>query len=237
MNKIAYLTDAHIDEPFPISLGVNARKNWQRILDDVKSRGIDEIIFGGDMGESESNRWFFNSMIEFDLSVTLGNHDEFQEVKKHFMHFALEDYDELFYAFEKNGFKRIYLDSSAEAISMNQLQWLKKELDTELGIIIFIHHAIFPVATPIDQKHYLRGREAIQELLIDSGKEISIFCGHYHMDDVKKAGRISQYISPAASYQVIKSEETIKVTSEFFGYRIIKFDHGRIETEVISFDT
>jgi hypothetical protein len=49
--KIAYITDIHLDEQLPIDQGVDTRKNWEIILNDVSKKGIKEIIFGGDIGE------------------------------------------------------------------------------------------------------------------------------------------------------------------------------------------
>ncbi len=60
-NTIAYITDIHFDEQFPIEQGANPYKNWEIILNDIKSRGISEIIFGGDIGSSSAHFFFFNS--------------------------------------------------------------------------------------------------------------------------------------------------------------------------------
>ena len=59
--KIAYITDIHLDEKFPLDTGVDTRENWKIILNDISSRGINEIIFGGDIGEKTANKWFFES--------------------------------------------------------------------------------------------------------------------------------------------------------------------------------
>lgn len=236
MKQIAYITDAHIDESFPKTLGVDARANWSKILADIRGRQIDELVFGGDMGEPETNQWFFQSMGDFKLDVTLGNHDEYQTVMKYFNHHSYNGEKELFYAYDDEGFRRIYLDSSAEKISDSQYKWFSEQLKTELPILLFIHHAIFPVEAAIDRKHYLSGRETIQQLVINSGKKVHIFCGHYHLVHEQKIGEIRQYISPAVSYQVCKDEDPIQVTADFFGYRIIKMIDQEIETETVRFE-
>jgi len=235
MKNIAYITDIHIDEAFPRNLGVDARKNWEILLSDVKERGIKEIVFGGDMGEKETNQWFFESLNDFELSVTLGNHDEFSEVIKHFSHAALAGRDELFYSFHSDDFNWVYLDSSSESISQQQLSWLENTLQKGEDVLLFIHHCIFPVQSAIDQKHYLRNREKLQEILIKSELSITIFCGHYHMADEQQIGKIRQIITPAASYQVVKAASPIQVKGDAFGYRVIKLDGSDITTEVVSF--
>ena len=73
--RIAYITDIHLDEKFPIDLSVDSRSNLKTIINDIKVRGINKIIFGGDIGEASSNQWFFKSLSNFDLNIVLGNHD------------------------------------------------------------------------------------------------------------------------------------------------------------------
>src|SRR5688500_3357588 len=81
---IAYITDIHLDEAYLTDIGVDPRTNWQRLLDDVNARGISSIIFGGDIGEPAANAWFFDTLKDYNLQLTLGNHDTFLEVRKHF---------------------------------------------------------------------------------------------------------------------------------------------------------
>src|SRR5688572_27775032 len=99
MNQtIAYITDIHLDETYLTQIGVDPKANWQRILDDVKARGIHSIIFGGDIGEPSAHTWFFESLKEFNLQLALGNHDTFAKVSKHFK--REEWQDEAYYATE-----------------------------------------------------------------------------------------------------------------------------------------
>ncbi len=35
IKTIAYTSDIHLDEQYPIDLGVNSRKNWKIILNDI----------------------------------------------------------------------------------------------------------------------------------------------------------------------------------------------------------
>ncbi|MBK7884551.1 MAG: hypothetical protein IPJ81_12770 [Chitinophagaceae bacterium] len=42
---IAYITDIHLDEKFPMDNGVDARGNWNIILADINKRQIDEVVF------------------------------------------------------------------------------------------------------------------------------------------------------------------------------------------------
>ena len=69
--KFAYINDIHLDEQFPIDHGVDARKNWEIILNDVSKKGIREIIFGGDIGEKTVNKWFFESLQDYNFAINL----------------------------------------------------------------------------------------------------------------------------------------------------------------------
>ncbi|WP_299213954.1 metallophosphoesterase [uncultured Aquimarina sp.] len=235
IKKIAYITDIHIDEEFPKSVGVDARQNWETILKDVASRNINDIIYGGDIGEKSSNAWFFESLQNYQLSISLGNHDDFSEVIKHYKNDFPEDLKELSYCQEYDFFKFIFLDSSAEVISEKQLKWLQAELITQKKILLCIHHPILEIPAVIDKRFSLKGREKIQTLLQEIPNTITIFCGHYHMKDRRSDKNITQYITPAGSYQVEKDPDEIKVHSSTFGYRIIELDKDQMHTEVVLF--
>lgn len=231
--RIAFITDVHLDEDYPIKQGVNARKNWELILKDVASRGINDVVFGGDMGENDAYEWFFETLKSFDLKLILGNHDTFSEASKYYKNRFQGEHKELYYAFEDDYFKHIFLDSSSGEISKIQFLWFKEELNTDKKIIVFIHHPIIPVATLVDKKYYLLERAKIKNELLDRGNETYVFCGHYHMVDEIINKNIKQIISPAASYQMIKIPDEIQVTNETFGYRIIEINEDELKTSVV----
>ncbi len=235
IKKIAYITDVHVDEDFPKGIGVDARQNWKTILEDLSSRNIEEVIYGGDIGEKLSNSWFFESLENYKLSISLGNHDDFSEVKKYYTNNQCTEVDLLFYTKEDDFFKFIFLDSSAEVVDNTQLLWLKSELVTSKKILLFIHHPILSIPAIIDKKFALKGRQKIKDLLLNIDNNITIFSGHYHMEDYSNYRNISQYITPAASYQVEKNPKEIKVHNNSFGYRIIELQKDCVNTEVILF--
>ena len=233
MKKIAYTTDSHLDEQFPKEKGVDARQNWQRILDDVASKSINNIIFGGDIGEYTSNKWFFDSLADFKFNITLGNHDTFAEVIKHYKLASWVSTDELYYAFEDEFFKHIYLDSSTEKISATQFDWFKKALVTTKKILLFVHHPILKINTVVDERYPLKGREKIKSALHKIQNEITLFCGHCHTSDVRTEDNITQIMTTAASYQVEKNLEKIILNTEFFGYTIIEIERDKVNFEPI----
>lgn len=117
--RIAYITDTHLDERTIENLGVDTRNNWTLILKDVAARNADEIIFGGDIGEPEAYPWFFHSFEKYtsNLKITLGNHDTFSEVIKHYSVNTGKESKELYYSIEDEYLKYVFLDSSAHEVS------------------------------------------------------------------------------------------------------------------------
>jgi len=235
VRKIAYVTDLHIDEKFPIEQGVNARENWNMVLHDIKSKGIKDIVVGGDIGEKESNNWFFESLQSFNVNISLGNHDYYNEVIKYFNFENSIKRSELYYSRMAGNFKFIFLDSSSESISKKQFDWFKDELKTPYSIFIFIHHPILEVDAEVDKRFSLKERNLLKNELLSIENDITIFSGHYHFEDYTIVKNIKQYITPAVSYQVEKIAHEIKVHNRTFGYRIIEIDDMIINGSVILF--
>jgi len=234
--RIAYITDLHLDEQFVKDHGVDARHNWDIILRDVEGKKIDEIIFGGDIGAKDANAWFFSTLAKYPLSVTLGNHDAFEEAAKYFSKGIENPVNELYYASEDDHYKYIFLDTSKEIISQHQLDWLPGELDSAKHILLFVHHPVLSVDSEMDRVYPLKDREKLEILLLESKKRITIFCGHYHFEDCSQLENITQFITPSASIQVEKIIGEIRFNPNTFGYRIIELTNDDLNTELILFD-
>ena len=232
MERIAFITDLHLDEQSVIDKGVDARKNWKHILNDLTSRNIDQVILGGDLGEPESHTWLRDSLKDYKFNILLGNHDQFEEVSKHFDIHSFS-HTELYYSHEDDHIKYLFLDSSSASISNDQFLWFENELATDKNVVVFIHHPVLEIETPIDPIYPLNGREKINQALQQCKKNVLVFCGHYHMDDERKEGRITQYVTPAASFQITKNAPAIETDNSFFGYRIISIDKDNVNSEVI----
>ena len=235
MTKFAFITDLHLDEPFPIQLGANARQNLEIILNDVRDRQIDEIVLGGDLGENSSNQWLFSKLEGFKVSLVLGNHDELSSVSRYFDHREDPSQTALYYQTEDEHFRRIYMDSSASVISEEQIEWLKGTFTGPKPALLFIHHCIFPVASAIDQKHHLSNRKVLQDILLSSKVPVTIFSGHYHMDDVQEIESVTQILTPAVSYQVTKKAIPIATHIDSFGYRVVSIGTEGVSAELITF--
>lgn len=171
MKRIAYVTDLHLDETFPVQHNVDGKRNWTQLLADIKEKGITSLIVGGDIGEASSHSWFFNTLRPFSFQLTLGNHDSYSDVIKH-APLANAGSGQHYFSDEDETFKYLYLDSSAAVVSAQQLQWMGAELKTEKNVVLFIHHPVLPVDTKVDHKYPLQNRDEVRACLTESGREM-----------------------------------------------------------------
>jgi 3',5'-cyclic-AMP phosphodiesterase len=233
MTTIAYVSDIHLAEDFPKENGVNAQQNWERILADIWSRQITHIIFGGDIGSAAAHPYFFKSLETFQLQLVLGNHDTFEEVAKTHQNSLVASRHQWHYVNDDTPYKQIFLDTSTDSISASQLAWLQQQLVTDKSILLFMHHPVLEVDTPVDRMFPLKERAQVEEMMARLPNRVHIFCGHYHMDDVRQQGNIIQTITPAASYQIEKEAAEIKINTQTFGYRILTITDDDVTTELV----
>ena len=230
--KIAHITDLHLDEPYPLKNGVLTRKRFDNILKDIRCKNITHVVCTGDIGENKGIIYFFERLKTINLSITLGNHDKFDEVSKHYNKGADYDSKKIYRSVVKKYHKFIYLDSSEGIIDTKQFIWLKKELISLKPIIIFIHHPIIGLNLKVDEKGRLKNREEVISLLEKSFNEITIYCGHYHMESTLVYKNITQNITPAVSFQIEKNPNTIKINTTVFGYRIIEIENNNKSSKI-----
>ncbi|MEJ5089404.1 hypothetical protein GEO21_05055 [Sphingobacterium faecium] len=251
MKKIAFFTDTHLgQEAFITHEGLGSEKmtyrevedahkeNLRTVLNDIVEKGITEVVFGGDIGSKESNKYFFDIIREYDikLRIILGNHDSYSEVSKYFISDFIAHDQHMINVYEDDCFKYIYLDTSSNSIGDGQYTWFNKQLKTEKKIIIFSHHPVLEIATPIDHLGAaLNRRKDIEQALLQIENEVTIFCGHYHMEDEKSHKNILQYSTLACSYQIEKSVDTVIINEDIYGYRIITIENNDLNTALITF--
>ncbi|MBN8642935.1 MAG: metallophosphoesterase family protein [Flavobacteriales bacterium] len=233
MRRIAYITDVHLDEQFPIDNNVNPKQNLEIVLQDISKQGVNEIIFGGDIGEASSHIYFFDALKPFTFKLVLGNHDKFKNVKDHFI--IDKSKNELYYKVEDENYLYLFLDTSTDEISNSQLLWLQSELKINKKILVFIHHPILPINTPVDNQYPLKNREELKSILLHQKNNITVFCGHYHMNDEFELENIKQITTQSLSFQLVKNADKIQIDNLNFGYRIIEIHEDKIETHLINF--
>jgi Icc protein len=236
LKRIAHITDTHIDDPTALDRGIDPRNNLHAILEHIADIGIDEIVFTGDIGMPGTYNWVFEQLSRYSpaFKITLGNHDELPEALQHYSNTKSAGKDGLYYAHEDDVYKYIYMDSSAGEISDVQLQWLEAEATTLKKVILFIHHPILGFETGMDKTYPLQNRDSVNEILQQCKQEVTVFCGHYHMPDKRTDRKVTQYITPAVSFQVKKHSPVIDINVASFGYRIITLTSDSVKSTLVT---
>ncbi len=240
MIKIAHITDIHIEHQFPKQHGVDAMQNWEMLLADVKSRKVDLLVFGGDIGETSMFPYFFESLdrIGIPYHIVLGNHDKYEEVKVHLKTNSSLNENELFYTFHDDEHQFFVLDSSIGKLSNLQQDWFLSALgQSHLFPVVFVHHPLLAVPTRVDIDFPLLKRKSLVKKMAKSNHQIALFCGHYHTESHLSQNKINQFVTPSGAFQILQNTDTIQVDPHEFGYRIIQIDKGQIQTEIIKFYT
>ena len=234
MDKIAFITDLHTLENNVEKKGVDTVKNWKTVLSDLKSKGIEKIILGGDLVEKESLDMLFQDIQEFDYDFILGNHDSI----KHYKDFEpkTDGKDEYFFTSQIEGWNAIFLDTSSYKLNKKQQEILEVWLLKVAKPVVFIHHPVVNIGSWMDKEHPLKNRDEVEQLINGIGKNITLICGHYHQMHEKSTEFIRQIIAPAVSYQNPYSPHYQKDTSTF-GYLLLDFSQEKIGVEEIKFSS
>ncbi len=247
---LAFFTDTHLGQKLIAKSEIAGDKmgyeetprehehHLRLVLDDITQRGISKVVFGGDIGTAHSVGGFFERLhaYAFDVSLILGNHDTYGNVAPYYDMAGSTVAGKLCYSQQDPHVKRIFLDTSDNAVGDGQRKWLARELEGVRQAAIFLHHPILPLDTPVDRTGAaLRDRDEVRSLLIGMDCRISLFCGHYHMIDEAREVNIRQYVSPAISYQIVKQSEHLNADTGTFGYRILEMDEEEIKTQAVLF--
>ncbi|MFJ6321414.1 MULTISPECIES: metallophosphoesterase family protein [unclassified Rhizobium] len=245
---IAFLTDTHLGQRLVVNTEVAGGKmrydsepeqhedRLRLVLDDISRRGIADIVFGGDIGTAQSVSGFFEILkgYDFNTSVILGNHDTYDDIKRYWFAGDGAVNGKLCYSYADRHLKRIFLDTSDNMLGDSQHAWLQRELDGAHSAVIFVHHPILAVHTPVDRSGAaLRDRDKVRSLLSGVDCDVTIISGHYHMVDETRDANIRQFVSPAVSYQIVKQSGELHADVEAFGYRIIEIEDARIDTQAV----
>lgn len=225
--KIAFLTDTHLDESAPRRHGVNTRKNLQQVAAAIADEKPDLVVFGGDMGTTASHSYFRQQLTDFPLKIIAGNHDNPQALVRNFD-------TELFYALDHPEAKLIFLDSS-DTLPMLQLEFLQTSLAPGPNLV-FIHHPILPVPSVVDHKYPLDNRNAVQDILVRHKYPVFVFCGHNHCIHESSYQNITQFVTPAVSYQILLHQPSVKADGSYTGFRIIEVNNG-VTSKVVTLKT
>ena len=226
--KLAHITDIHLGHRFEQKFGVDIKKNLITVLEDVCLRNISQIAVTGDIAEDDESAWFFDTIEEygFEMHFVLGNHDNPQVMGLHPEHMHGSCY---FYKVDAEQATLLFCDTREAYLDEEQLCWLVKEMKAStLPILVFLHHPVLDCDNSfMDRKYALKNRETVRTALQSTGKEVHLFCGHYHTTDERSDLGIHKYITPSIFYQIKKYSETLERDDKPFGYRIIDLDEQK----------
>lgn len=234
--KIALITDLHAEEEFPVKYGADVWRNWEVILEDVQKRSINKIVFLGDIGSKAAHKPFIDSLQKFDFRIILGNHDQFKEFTQNYQPTLIIGKKEWYWSEEDERFKFIFLDTSTDAISQDQLDFLKVEIQSDKPILLFMHHPVLQTHTTPQLEYPLSGADEIKAILLEHNQQVNIYCGHLHLNDVTINTNITQTVTPAASVQIKRQSEKAEIEHIDFAYRILDLDDTNLTSEVVWFE-
>lgn len=238
--KIVQISDIHIPAKNIKVFDIDVRKNFIKIIEHLKTINFDILIITGDLsyrnGEIECYTWIKNKLLELNKDYYLipGNHDNVKNIAKIFNINNLIHNNELYYTFENEFIKIIFLDSSKAIVSKEQIKWLLAEKNpSNKQTILFMHHPPAICGNKYMDKNYkLENIEEMQKAIIQCKDIKNIFCGHYHDDKIIKFSDRNIFITPSTWFQINENELNFKIKSYKIGWRIIEIMKDSIRTEV-----
>lgn len=241
--RILQITDLHIGEVYEDTFGVDVRKNFVTILEKAQQSAPDHIVITGDLcfqsGDMEIYNWIHDRLesTQIPYSIIAGNHDDSKMLADVFGLRHLMEGEDLFYKLKLNGQDLLYLDTSSDNLSKTQLNWLKSKLSKgSERIIVFMHHPPAHAGVPfMDENYPLKNYQEVQEVLLQSNREIHVFCGHYHVEKTLQMDKLSIYITPSTFFQLDQDSVAFKVDHHDIAYRVLEFGPTDFMTEVTYF--
>lgn len=238
--KIFQLSDIHLANEDEKPNEVDVRKNFLEIIEQVKFHRPNFLVLSGDLCFKESNRRTYRwirSVLEAagpPFFVLPGNHDDSILIQDIFHpEFELPEKNKFYFNTQLGKETAFFLDSGDGCIGSRQLDWLQSRLNTypKERIIIFMHHPPAICGVPhMDLKHSLQDLEAFQEIIFSLGKDVHIFCGHYHTQLYMQLNNMHIYISPAGFYQMDRTYEKFVIEHSRPGYNIIDLENDRVSS-------
>lgn len=228
--KIIQITDLHIGDEGEDTHGVDVRQNFQHVLNTVRERRPDQIVLTGDLcldtGNPSVYQWV-RSHLDFlgiPYAVIGGNHDLSPMLAQSFNISHLLTGNELFYKSVFEGHPVFFLETSSGEMSVSQLEWLKSELESlDRNAVLFMHHPpLLGGVAFMDEKYALRNMPEVQSILFNFPHQLTVFCGHYHVEKTLCAQNTTVHITPSTYFQI---------DAQAKGFRV---DHYRIACREIN---
>lgn len=241
--RILQITDLHIGKVQEDTFGVDVRKNFNTILEKAKHSSPDHIVITGDLcyqtGERAIYDWIHQKLESLNIpySIIAGNHDDPVMMADVFGLASLIQREGLYYRLQINGQSVLYLDTSSDSLPEDQMQWLETELnDGDERMIVFMHHPPARVGVPfMDNNYPLKNYKQVQEILVNSGREVHVFCGHYHIEKCIEISNLTIHITPSTFFQLDQQSDSFKVDHHNIAYRELDCSATNFDTRVLYF--
>lgn len=241
--RLIQITDLHHGLPGEKTRDIDVRRQLVNIITAIQAIPCDAYILTGDFCYMEPQtdiylelRSLLNNLPQPYFLIP-GNHDDPRMMFKVWNNPGQNKVH--YYSFSWPSLTCLFLDTSPGSISPRQYRWLEEQLNQLISpVIIFSHHPLSTCGVPyMDVRYALAGQQKIMALLQRCGKDVHVFCGHYHVDKTVSSNRITHYLTPSVFVQFHPESKDGVVFHSRPGYRIIEVEEGIVSTYTVYQDT
>lgn len=238
---IAHITDLHIGREGEFPYDTDVRSRFRRIVAVLRAQRFDAMVIGGDLcyreGDAEIYAWIRAELASLSAPVFVipGNHDDTVLLAEAFdLRHELKG-GKLYYRRMIGSVPALFLDTADATLSVEQLDFLEERLSGagEDHPLIFMHHP--PVRAGVhymDLKYPLLNMREVQQRISSTGKNCSIFCGHYHAEKTVSTDAMRIYLTPSTFVQIDQEAESFQIDHRRIGWRMIQAEKGTIMSSV-----
>jgi|SRR6056300_154052 Icc protein len=240
MIRLAQVSDPHIGgDPDYRLAGVNARRTFGIILDEVRKETFDTLMITGDIASDYSPpayRYFFEQMETFEQPMYWlpGNHDLVGNAE------SVENAVPFRQVFDTEHWRIIMLDSMVPKspngrLGEEQLTVLAKALEenTKPHIMVFLHHNPVLIDCAWLDTQTVADADKFFEIIDKYPQVRGIFWGHIHQQFEVERNNVLLKSVPSTCIQFLPKSDDFALDTISPGYRMIGLhDDGRIETQV-----
>jgi len=227
--RIIQCTDLHVGFPKEDTHGVDVRQNFLDLLKAIQLEQPNYLVVSGDLcymqGEKSIYTWIKKQLDNTNIPyfVIAGNHDDTKLMAEVFGKTTELTDDELFYNQKTKNRTILFLDSGKAYHSPTQLSWLKEQVKQATGeLIIFMHHPPLKAGVRfMDSKYPLKDRKQIQKILFKYSNNVTVFCGHYHVEKTIVRKNLMVQITPSCYVQINQIEADFTPDHYDIAYRVI----------------
>lgn len=237
--KIAQISDLHLSADDATHRDIPVREQFVRTLERALEARPDMIVLSGDLsadhGEVGAYRFLQKCLdtIEVPVFLMAGNHDVADTLKEMFPLPGTQQGSEYNYQIEFKGHPLLFLDTSTNRVSNQQLDWLDAAANHYRGteVLLFLHHPPVDCSCLFMDRQYPLQNRADTWRVIQQLKNVNrIFCGHYHIDKIVQANNKYIYLCPSTMMQINDTHPDFEIVSHHPGWREIIWDGRELMT-------